>query len=76
MGNGNGHTVALWAGVAAFFGSLLAIGAIDILKPDSLIKFASSLAVAAITAGSVYSKQRLDEAKAAAKEREIRRHHG
>jgi hypothetical protein len=61
------HDVALWAGVAAFFGSLLTIGAIDIFKPDDIIKFASSLLIAVITAGGVYSKQRLDDAK---KERE------
>lgn len=59
----NGHQVALWAGVSAFFGSLLAIGVIDIFNPDALIKLATSVVVAAITAGSVYSKQRLDDAK-------------
>jgi hypothetical protein len=26
----NGHQVALWAGVSAFFASLLAIGALDL----------------------------------------------
>jgi hypothetical protein len=49
--------------VSAFFASLLAIGAIDVLNPDQLIKFAGSLVVAVITAGGVYSKQRLDDAK-------------
>ncbi len=59
----NGHEVALWAGIAGFFSSLLAIGVIDIFNPDDLLKFATSLIVAAITAGTVYSKQRLDDAK-------------
>ena len=58
------HEVALWAGVAAFFSSLLAIGVIDILAPDEILRFLSSLIVALITGGAVYSKQRLDDAKA------------
>jgi hypothetical protein len=57
------HDVALWAGVAAFFGSLLAIGVFDILNPDKLVEYLGSLIVAGITAGSVYAKQRLDDAK-------------
>jgi hypothetical protein len=59
----NGHEVALWAAVAAFFGSLLAIGAIDVFDLNGLSEFIGSLLVAAITAGGVYSKQRLDDAK-------------
>ena len=59
----NGHEIALWAGVAGFFSSLLAIGIIDVFNPDDLVKFATSLIVAAITAGAVYSKQRLEDAK-------------
>jgi hypothetical protein len=58
------HEVAWWASVAAFFGSLLTIGAIDIINPGSLVKLAGSLIIAAITGGAMYSKQRLDEAKA------------
>ena len=57
------HEVALWAGVAAFFGSLLAIGAFDILEPDKWVEYLGSIVVAAITAGGVYAKQRLDDAK-------------
>ena len=60
---GKGHEVALWAGVAAFFGSLLAIGAFDILEPDKWVEYLGAVVVAAITAGSVYAKQRLDDAK-------------
>ncbi len=59
----NGHEVALWAGVAGFFSSLLAIGIIDIFNPDQLLKFATSLIVAFVTGAAVYSKQRLDDAK-------------
>lgn len=58
------HSVALWAGISAFFGSLLAIGAIDILNPGDRAQFLGALFVAFITAGTIYSKQRLDDAKA------------
>jgi hypothetical protein len=57
------HAVALWAALAAFFGSLLAIGAIDVFNIEGLAEFVGSLLVAAITAGGVYAKQRLDDAK-------------
>jgi hypothetical protein len=57
------HDVALWAGVAAFFGSLLAIGVFDILDPDKVVEYAGAVIVAGITAGSVYAKERLDVAK-------------
>lgn len=57
------HDVALWAGLSAFFGSVLAIGAIDIFDPSDAVQFLGSLVVAGITAGGVYSKQRLDDAK-------------
>jgi uncharacterized membrane protein YjjB (DUF3815 family) len=67
MGSGNNsrHDVALWAGVVAFFGSLLAIGIFDILNPEQWAEYLGALIVAFITAGGVYSKQRLDDAKRA-----------
>lgn len=57
------HQIALWAGVSAFFGSLLAIGIFDILNPAKLAEYAGAIIVSLITAGAVYAKQRLDEAK-------------
>lgn len=57
------HQIALWAGVAAFFGSLLAIGIFDILNPDQWKEYLGALCVAFITGGVVYAKQRLDDAK-------------
>jgi hypothetical protein len=62
------HEVAWWAALSAFFGSLLTVGAIDWLKPDSAVRFASSLFIAVITGGAVYAKQRLDEARRKSKE--------
>lgn len=61
----NGHEIALWSGVAAFFASLLAVGIFDILNPDQIWEYLGALLVAFITAGSVYAKQRLDDAKKA-----------
>jgi hypothetical protein len=57
------HDVAIWAGLAAFFGSLLAIGVFDILNPDQWTEYLGSLFVAGITAGAVYSRERLNYAK-------------
>lgn len=66
----NGHEVALWSGIAAFFGSLLAIGIFDLLNPNQWLEYVGALLVAAITAGSVYAKHRLDDAKEKAKKRQ------
>lgn len=65
-----GHEVAVWSGVAAFFSSLLAVGIFDILDPSQIYEYLGALIVAAITAGSVYSKQRWDEAKKVEEEAE------
>ena len=54
-----GREVALWAGVAAFFGSVLAVGAFDLLGIDGLGEFFISIVVALFTAGAVYAKERL-----------------
>jgi uncharacterized membrane protein YjjB (DUF3815 family) len=66
-----GHEVALWAGVAAFFGSLLAIGIFDVFNADQWAEYIGAIIVALIAAGSVYAKTRLDDAKKAAKAEEI-----
>jgi hypothetical protein len=55
--------VSFWAGVSAFFGSLLAVGIFDVLNPDEWLQYIGALLVASITAGAVYSKERLDWAK-------------
>lgn len=57
------HQVALWSGVASFFASLLAVGIFDVINPAQYVEYLGALIVAFITAGSVYAKQRLDEAK-------------
>lgn len=59
------HEVALWAAVVAFFGSLLAIGIFDVLNLDQWAEYLGAIFVAVITAGGVYAKERLDEAKKA-----------
>jgi hypothetical protein len=66
------HDVALWAGAAAFFASLLAIGIFDVLDPDQIFEYLGAIVIAAITGGSVYSKERLDAAKREEKDREAK----
>lgn len=58
------HQVALWGGVVAFFSSLLAVGIFDIINPDQWAEYFGALIVAFITGGSIYAKQRYDDAKA------------
>jgi hypothetical protein len=57
------HQVAIWAGISAFFASMLSIGVIEVFNPDDLVKFTTSFLVAGITGASVYSKHRLDDAR-------------
>lgn len=57
------HDVALWAATASFFGSLLAVGIVDVTDLDQLAEYLSSILIAAITGGVVYSKERLEDAK-------------
>lgn len=59
----NGHEIALWSAVASFFGSLLAIGIFDVFNVDQWQEYFGALIVAFITGGTVYAKQRLDDAK-------------
>lgn len=61
----NGHEIALWSAVAAFFGSLIAIGIFDVFNPDDWVEYTGALITAFITGGTVYAKQRLDDAKKA-----------
>lgn len=64
------HDVALWAGAVAFFGSLLALGIFDVFEPDQWVEYFGAFLVAFITAGSVYAKQRYDDAVKKTKENE------
>lgn len=57
------NPVALWAGIAAFFSTILAIGAIDVLDPNDRVQFLGGVVVGLITGGAVYAKQQLDDAK-------------
>ena len=57
------HEVALWSAVASFFASLLAIGVFDITDAAGIFALVGAIIVSFVTAGSVYAKQRLDDAK-------------
>ena len=63
MTRSKGNEVSLWAGVAAFFGSILAVGAFDLFNIEGAAQFALSLVVGAFTGGAVYAKERLGFAK-------------
>lgn len=71
----NGHEVALWSGVAAFFASLLAVGIFDVLDPGQVWEYLGAFLVAGITGGSVYAKQRLDDAKRALDDPSVTTYH-
>lgn len=64
-----GHDIALWSAVFAFFGSLIAIGVFDVFNPDQWVEYLGAIIVAFITGGSVYAKERLDDAKKEEEER-------
>jgi hypothetical protein len=66
-----GHEVALWSGVFAFFGSLIAVGIFDVLSPSQVWEYLGALIVAFITAGSVYAKQRLNDAEKKNSDKEV-----
>jgi fatty acid desaturase len=57
------HAVALWASIAAFFGSLASFTLVDILSPGEWVQLLAALLTACIVAGGVYSHERLADAK-------------
>lgn len=57
------HHVALWSGLAAFFGSLVAIVTIDIFDPPLITRLAGAIFVASVTGAFMYAKQRLSDAQ-------------
>lgn len=65
------HAVALWAAIAAFFGSLASFTLIDLLTPGDWAQGVAALFTGLIAAGGVYSHERLVDAK---QERERREH--
>jgi uncharacterized membrane protein len=58
------HEVALWSGIAALCGSLLAAGIFDIINAGQWIEYVGALIVAFVTGILVYAKERLNDAKA------------
>ena len=57
------HSVALWAGLTAFFTNMVAFKVLSILASGDIRIGLSALLTSFCVAGSVYTKQRLDEAK-------------
>jgi hypothetical protein len=66
-----GHEVALWSGVFAFFGSLIAVGIFDVFNPSQAWEYLGALIIAFITAGSVYAKERLNDAQKGESEKNV-----
>lgn len=63
-----GHPVALWSGVAAFFGSILAASVLDLLNTGTWVQYIAALFVAFFTGGLVYARERINDAKDEKKE--------
>ena len=57
------HQVALWAAAASFFASLLTIGIFDLFSAAKWLNLLGAFFVAVVTAGGVYAKERLADAK-------------
>lgn len=57
------HEVAVWSGVAAFFAYLLAVGIFDLIDTRDWIHYAGAFVAAGITAGAVYARERLQDAR-------------
>lgn len=57
------NRLALWAGLSAFFSTILAIGAINILNPDDRIRLVGGVFVGLVTGATIYSRQQMDDAR-------------
>jgi hypothetical protein len=57
------HNVALWAGVSAFFGNIVALQIIEIVNGGDWLKFGGAVVSSLLVAGAVYSRERLNDAK-------------
>jgi len=65
----NTKEVALWAGVAAFSGNVVAIKALAFIGSDGDIRVGiSALLTSFAVGGTVYAKERLNAARAAARD--------
>jgi hypothetical protein len=51
--------VALWAGLAAFFGNIVGLKVLEAITGNDWAQFAGALLVSFFVAGAVYSKERL-----------------
>lgn len=64
---GRARQIALWAGVAAFFGNVVALKVAELITGSDWAKLAGGLVVSFFVAGTVYSKERLAAARRADK---------
>lgn len=66
------HEIALWSGIVALFTNFILIGIFELFNPDREVRFLGALLSGLITAGSVYAKVRLDDAKEEKAKKEVK----
>ena len=57
----------MWAGTSSFFGTLLTLGIIDAFDIRDWPRYLGAILISGMTAGTVYSRARLYDAKKEAK---------
>jgi hypothetical protein len=59
------HDIAIWAGVSAFFANVIALEVVDnLLSDNDWVQLGGAVVASLFVALAIYSKQRLDDAKA------------
>ena len=58
------HDVALWAGVAALFGNVVALEVVDLLSDSHYLRFGGAVIASLFVGAAVYARERLTDAKA------------
>jgi len=57
------NNLPLWAGLSAFFSTVLTVGAINVFSIHDDVRFVSGLFVGAITGLTIYARQKMDDAR-------------
>ena len=71
-----GNHLALWAGVSSLFATLLGVATISLFNPDYKFQILGVLAISVITGSTVYTRQKLDDAKTERLAETVRVHGG
>jgi hypothetical protein len=57
------HPIALWAALAALFGNLVAIAAVDFISSTEWLKLSGAVLASIFVGAAVYARERLTEEK-------------